>query len=97
VAGLGTNASPTGTGDTTPPTLTLEKPQSLGGPLYLIKGKAEAGATVFVDDQEISVDSDGSFQKLVSFTKVGLNTVVVRAVDPAGNPNLQRVNIYVED
>jgi hypothetical protein len=97
VTGLGTGATPTGTGDTTAPTLVLEKPQSLGGPLYLIKGKAEAGATVFVDDAEISVEPDGSFRKLVSFTKVGLNTVVVRAVDTAGNPNLQRVNIYVEE
>jgi uncharacterized protein YpmB len=97
VTGFGTNATPTGSGDTTPPTLTVEKPQSLGGPLYLIKGKAEAGATVFVDDLEISIDPDGSFQKLVSFTKVGLNTVVVRAVDPAANQSLQRVNIYVEE
>lgn len=97
VTGLGTGATPTGSGDTTPPTLTLEKPQSLGGPLYLIKGKAEAGATVFVDDLEISVEPDGSFRKLVSFTKVGLNTVVVRAVDPAANQSLQRVNIYVEE
>jgi len=75
----------------------LEKPQSLGGPLYLIKGRAEAGSTVFVDDVEINLEADGSFRKLVSFTKVGLNTVIVRAVDPAANQSLQRVNVYVEE
>jgi len=97
VTGLGTGITPTASADKTPPTLELKKPTSLGGQFYLIEGKAEAGATVFVDDLEINVESDGSFRKLVSFTKVGLNTVVVRAVDPAANQSLQRVNVYVEE
>ena len=97
VTGLGTNITPTASADKTPPTLELKKPTSLGGQFYLIEGKAEAGATVFVDDVEISIESDGTFRKLVSFTKIGLNTVVVRAVDPAANQTLKRVPIFVED
>lgn len=97
VTGLGVSMTPTASADKTPPTLELKKPTSLGGQFYLIEGKAEAGATVFVDDLEISIEPDGTFRKLVSFTKIGLNTVVVRAVDPAANQALQRVNVYVED
>jgi hypothetical protein len=97
VTGLGTSITPTASTDKTPPTLELKKPTSLGGQFYLIEGKAESGATVFVDDVEINIESDGTFRKLVSFTKIGLNTVVVRAVDPAANQSLKRVPIFVED
>ena len=97
VTGLGTAITPTASTDKTPPALELKKPTSLGGQFYLIEGKAEPGATVFVDDLEINVEPDGTFRKLVSFTKVGLNTVVVRAVDPATNQSLQRVPIFVEE
>ena len=83
--------------DETPPELTLKRPTSLGGQFFLIEGKAEAGATVFVNDEEIGTEPDGSFRKLVSFNKVGINTVVVKAVDPAGNQAVQRVNVYVEE
>ena len=94
---MNSGITPTASADKTPPTLELKKPTSLGGQFYLIEGKAEAGATVFVDDLEISVEPDGTFRKLVSFTKVGLNTVVVRAVDPAANQSLQRVPVFVEE
>jgi len=98
VAGLGVSTpSPSGGSDKTPPELSIKRPTSLGGQFYLIEGKAEAGATVFVNDEEIGTESDGSFRKLVSFNKVGINTVVVKAVDPAGNQSVQRVNVYVEE
>jgi len=98
VAGLGgATPSPSGGSDKTPPELSIKRPTSLGGQFYLIEGKAEAGATVFVNDEEIGTESDGSFRKLVSFNKVGINTVVVKAVDPAGNQAVQRVNVYVEE
>ncbi len=97
VTGLGSSATPTAGSDKVPPELLLKRPVSLGGQFYLIEGKAEAGASVFVNDEEISSDPDGTFRKLVSFNKIGLNTVVVKAVDPAGNQALQRVNVYVEE
>lgn len=97
VAGLGGTPSPTVGADKTPPDLSIKRPTSLGGQFFLIEGKAEPGATVFVNDEEIGTDPDGTFRKLVSFNKVGINTVVVKAVDPAGNQAVQRVNVYVED
>ncbi len=98
VAGLaGAAQTPTAGSDSTPPDLTIKRPTSLGGQFFLIEGQAEAGATVFVNDEEIGTEPDGTFRKLVSFNKVGINTVVVKAVDPAGNQAVQRVNVYVED
>jgi len=99
VAGLGgpVTPSPSAGSDKTPPELSIKRPTSLGGQFYLIEGKAEAGATVFVNDEEIGTEPDGTFRKLVSFNKVGINTVVVKAVDPAGNQAVQRVNVYVEE
>jgi hypothetical protein len=97
VAGLGGIPSSSVDTDKTPPELTITRPTPLGGQFFLIEGKAEAGATVFVNDEEISTEPDGSFRKLVSFNKVGTNTVVVKAVDPAGNQSVQRTNVYVEE
>lgn len=98
VAGLGgTTQTPAAGADKTPPDLEIKRPTSLGGQFFLIEGKAEAGATVFVNEEEIGTEPDGSFRKLVSFNKVGINTVVVKAVDAAGNQAVQRVNVYVED
>ena len=95
VGGIGTGSP--GTSDKTPPILDLKPPFRIGGQYYMFEGKAEPGASVFLDDEEIAVETDGSFKKLVSFNKVGRNTVVVRAVDPSGNQTIKRENVYVEE
>ncbi|HVT05626.1 MAG TPA: hypothetical protein VHL58_19885 [Thermoanaerobaculia bacterium] len=99
VAGSGSTAvaGPAGNGDKTPPAIQVSRPRPLGGQYYLVEGKVEPGAQVFVNEEEVSVESDGSFRKLVSFAKVGLNTVIVKAVDSAGNQSVQRENVYVEE
>jgi hypothetical protein len=83
--------------DKTPPQLTLKRPFRIGGQYYLFEGKVEPGASVFLNDEELGVESDGSFKKLVTFNKVGWNTVIVRAVDPSANQTVQRENVYVEE
>lgn len=83
--------------DKTPPTLQLKRPFRIGGQYYLFEGKVEPGASVFLNDAEIPVESDGSFKKLHTFGKVGWNTVVIRAVDPSGNQTVQRENVYFEE
>lgn len=83
--------------DKAPPTLQLKRPFRIGGQYYLFEGNVEPGASVFLNDEEIPVESDGSFKKLHTFGKVGWNTVVVRAVDPSGNQTVQRENVYVEE
>ncbi len=88
---------PTATTDTIAPTLQLNKPYSIGGPFFMIEGTTEAGATVFINDEEVDVESNGHFKKLVSFNKTGANAVVVKAVDPAGNQAVKSETVFVEE
>lgn len=85
------------TSDRTPPVLTLKQPFHVGGQFYTIAGSTEPGATVFINDEEVDVESSGAFQKLVGFNRVGRNAVVVKAVDPAGNQTVQSQTVLVED
>lgn len=96
VSGGGKSAT-SAAGDTSPPKLTLKAPFNIGGQFYMIEGTTEAGATVFINDEEVDVDSAGHFKKLVSFNKVGQNAVIVKAVDPAGNPTVQSQTVMVEE
>src|SRR5205823_2243175 len=99
VSGGGKSGSgaPSAQGDTTPPPLTLKAPFNIGGQFYIIEGTTEPGATVFVNDEEADVETSGHFKKLVSFNKVGQNTVIVKAVDAAGNQTVQSQTVLVEE
>jgi len=88
---------PVASGDKTPPSLQVKRPFNIGGQFYMIEGKVEPGATVLINDEEIDVESDGSFRKLVSFDKVGFNKVVVKAIDAAGNQAVQSESVNVEE
>lgn len=79
------------------PKLTLKNPFHVGGQFYTISGTTEAGATVFINDEEVDVDSNGTFQKLISFDKIGRNSIVVKAVDSAGNQAIQSQTVLVEE
>jgi hypothetical protein len=83
--------------DTVAPALTLKDPFHMGGPFFTIAGTTEAGATVFINDEEVDVNADGTFQKLVAFNKVGPNPVVVKAVDSAGNQTVKSQTVRVEE
>ncbi|HUP45223.1 MAG TPA: hypothetical protein VM779_06890 [Thermoanaerobaculia bacterium] len=86
-----------GANDTTPPPLQLNKPISIGGPFYMVEGRTEQGATVFINDDEVAVSEDGTFKKLISFNRTGQNAVVVKAIDPAGNQTVKSEAVFVED
>jgi hypothetical protein len=79
------------------PTLNLKKPYPIGGPFYMIEGTTDPGATVFINDEEVDVESDGHFKKLVSFSKVGRNSVVVKAVNAAGKQTVSSETVLVEE
>lgn len=96
--GGGTTKGPAPTGnDTEPPMLQLKPPARIGGPFFMVEGDTEPGATVFINDEEVDVESNGHFKKLVSFNKVGRNTVVVKAVDSAGNHAVKSTEVVVEE
>lgn len=94
VSGGGKSA---GTQDRTPPVLRMKNPFHVGGQFYTIAGTTEPGATVFINDEEVDVESGGGFQKLVAFEKVGRNVVVIKAVDPAGNQKVESQIVIVEE
>jgi hypothetical protein len=83
--------------DRTPPPLQLNKPYSIGGPFFMVEGTTEAGSTVFINDEEVDVEANGAFKKLVSFNKTGQNAIVVKAVDPSGNQTVKSETVYVEE
>jgi hypothetical protein len=84
--------------DTAPPPLQINKPTPIGGPFFMVEGRTEAGATVFINDQEVDVDQEnGTFKKLISFGRTGQNSVVVKAVDPSGNQTVKSETVFVED
>ncbi len=85
------------TTDREPPKLVLNKPYSIGGPFFMIEGTTEPGATVFINDEEVDVESTGKFKKLVSFNKTGTNAVVVKAIDAAGNQTVKSETVFVEE
>lgn len=97
VTGIGDSPASAAARDQEPPTLSVRSPIPFGGEFYLIEGQAEPGASVFVNDLEVEVNSDGSFRKLISFGKVGYNDVIVKAVDPAGNQTVNRERVLVEE
>lgn len=93
----GTKGPTAATTDTEPPILRLNKPASIGGPFFMVEGTTEPGATVFINDEEVDVETNGHFKKLVSFSKTGANAVVVKAIDPAGNQTVKSETVFVEE
>ncbi|MFP5248157.1 MAG: FecR domain-containing protein, partial [Thermoanaerobaculia bacterium] len=83
--------------DRTPPKLQMKMPFHVGGQYYTIAGVTEPGSTVFINDEEVDVESSGAFQKLIAVEKVGRNTIVIKAVDPAGNQTVQSQTVIVEE
>lgn len=86
-----------GDGDRVPPKLTLKQPFHVGGQFYTIAGTTEPGATVFINDEEVDVESSGAFQKLIALNKLGPNTVVIKAIDAAANQTVQSQTVIVEE
>ena len=78
-----------------PPDLVLNRPQ-VNGTLVIVSGRTEPGATVTVNGEAADLDASGSFKKVISMTREGINTVVVRAVDGAGNETVRRENVVIE-
>lgn len=86
-----------GSPDAPPPPLELKKPYPIGGPFYMIEGTTESGTTVLINDEEVDVESNGHFKKLVSFNKIGRNTVVVKAINAAGKQAVKSADVLVEE
>ncbi len=81
--------------DTTPPRLEVQRATQMGN-LVLIQGVTEPGATVTVHGEGVEVAADGRFIKTVAIGQEGRTTIVIRAIDPAGNVTEHRETIVLE-
>lgn len=81
--------------DTTPPRLDVQRATQMGN-LVLIQGVTEPGVTVTVHGEGVEVSADGRFIKTVAINQEGRTTIVVRAIDPAGNVTEHRETIFLE-
>jgi hypothetical protein len=78
-----------------PPRLEVKRPTQMGN-LILVEGITEPGATVTINGEPVSVAGDGTFRKTVTARSEGMNTLVVRAVDPAGLSTERQLTIFIE-
>lgn len=85
----------TGTGDTSPPDLSVLPPQQMGN-LFLIFGKTERGAVVTVNTEPADVAADGSFKKTITIERDGYAMLVIKAADASGNETIRRMRVFVE-
>lgn len=71
--------------DRTPPALVVAFPdETVRTAELVLRGKAEPGADVYVDDRRVALGADGAFEHRLPLDR-GLNVVVVEAIDGAGN------------
>lgn len=78
--------------DKTPPPIEIYNAYPLGE-YYLVTGKTEPGATLTVNNHPWDLQSDGSFKDLVMLKDYGVNIVIFRAVDAAGNATVKRLRL----
>lgn len=96
-SGTGTAATPGAANqEAPPPNLALKPPFRVSNEFYIVEGNTDPGSTVFIGDEEVEVESNGHFKKLVSFNKVGRNIVVIKAVNAAGKPTIKNQEVLVE-
>jgi hypothetical protein len=81
--------------DKTPPPIDIYNAYPLGE-YYLITGKTEPGATLTVNNRLWDLQSDGSFKDLIILKDYGINIIVFRSVDAAGNATVKRLKLEMK-
>jgi hypothetical protein len=81
--------------DATPPVLEItENVQT--GPMLILNGRTEPGATLWVDNEKVEVTDDGTFYAVIRLRKEGVNDVALVAQDAAGNVRKLTHRAYVD-
>lgn len=84
--------------DQEPPRLEVEMPPDMArSKVFNIRGQSEPGSRLFINNKPVKIDGSGRFDYELELQK-GSNTVVVEAVDTAGNSSYQSkiVNVIEE-
>jgi hypothetical protein len=82
-------------GDKQPPALEISEFVAFG-PMVVVNGKTEPGATLWVESEKVDVFENGQFSTVVRLRREGLNEVRFVAQDSAGNETEVVRATYVE-
>ncbi len=81
--------------DSVPPELEITEFVTIGM-MVIVNGRSEPGATLWVDNEKVDVFDDGRFYAVVRLRREGLNDLLFRAQDTAGNETRVQRAAYVE-
>ena len=81
--------------DKQPPQLEISEFVSFG-PMVVVNGRTEPGATLWVEGEKVDVFESGQFSTVVRLRREGVNEVRFVAQDPAGNETELVKTTYVE-
>ncbi|HVS02144.1 MAG TPA: hypothetical protein VMT16_05180 [Thermoanaerobaculia bacterium] len=84
-----------GTGDKEPPALVLLNIQAYGS-IFIVSGRTEPGASVWINGESVAVQADGSFTKTIQLAQAGWAFIEARATDAWGNESTRRARVFVE-
>jgi hypothetical protein len=70
--------------DLDPPTLAVELPEATTSERLVIRGSAEPGSELFIENERVPLAATGEFEYALQLNP-GLNMIVIEAVDTAGN------------
>ena len=62
----------------------------------IVNGRTEPGATVKINDEPVSVQVDGSFNKTVQMSQAGFAFIRVVATDAWDNPTEVKRRVYID-
>jgi len=82
--------------DTTPPEIVLENVADgslVLKPTLLVTGRLVGGVSLWLNGEKLSLASDGSFKATLNLSP-GLNELIFKAVDEAGNTRTLTVRVY---
>ncbi len=80
-----------------PPAITIFSPQenALVSSQVIVEGQTDTEASVLVNAQPISLQSDGTFRTEVFIPRQGLSTITIEATDRQGKTQLEQRTVYV--
>jgi hypothetical protein len=77
-----------------PPELNVRS-LTVNGNLVIIKGEADTNARLYINDDVINVDRDGSFIHYITYKEIGPKKIIIRLVSPLGVETVDERNITV--
>ena len=65
-----------------PPKLIINS-LTISGNMVIINGKTDPNAQLIINDMPVKIDMDGSFIHTITYKKIGIKTITVKAISPA--------------